>query len=212
MGREFIEIFEEWATDYDSTVGGNDPQYAAVFEDYDVILDEVVNQSMGKVAEFGMGTGNLAIKLIEAGHDVIGIEPSKAMRKIAERKLPKLTVVDGDFINYPDCLQGVDTIVSTYAFHHLTDDEKRVAIKQFTQILPENGRVVFGDTMFKSVAAKQLEIGNAVDKGFTTLAEDLNREYYPTIDTMRNAFETNHFDVSFKQMNDFVWVITANKK
>jgi len=212
MGREFLEIFEEWAADYDNTVVGNDPQYAKVFENYDAILDEVVRQSSGTVAEFGVGTGNLTNKLMQAGHLVIGIEPSHAMRNIASRKFPTLQLFDGDFLNYPEFPEKVDTIVSTYAFHHLTDDEKVTAIKQFSEILSSGGKIVFGDTMFQKDAEKQLKIDEALKKGFNNLAEDLQREYYPTIDTMRNAFEINQFDVSFKPMNDFVWVLIANKK
>ncbi|WP_067724953.1 class I SAM-dependent DNA methyltransferase [Oceanobacillus damuensis] len=212
MGREFIELFEEWATDYDKSVVGEDPQYKDVFANYEEILEEVVRQSTGRVAEFGVGTGNLSLKLIAAGHHVIGIEPSKAMRQIASRKISSLIVLDGDFINYPELPNDVETIVSTYAFHHLTDDEKETAIGRFAAILPGNGRIVFGDTMFRSEADKQLKIAEAIDKGFLDLAADLNREYYPTLDIIKNAFEKHHFDVSFKQMNDFVWVITADKK
>lgn len=212
MGREFIELFEEWAEDYDNSVVGEDPQYAEVFANYDVILDAVVDHSVGRVLEFGVGTGNLSKKLLQAGHSVIGIEPSKEMRSIAKRKIPGLTILDGDFLIYPTPTGKIDTITSTYAFHHLTDDEKEIAIKQFAELLPLNGKVVFGDTMFKTEADKRMQIKEAVEKGYHDLAEDLNREYYPTLDTMKNAFEKHGFDVSFRQMNDFVWVLTANKK
>ncbi|WP_249870208.1 class I SAM-dependent DNA methyltransferase [Oceanobacillus saliphilus] len=212
MGREFIDLFEEWAVDYDKSVVGEDPQYEEVFANYDAILNEVVRQSTGTVAEFGVGTGNLTLKLLQAGHHVIGIEPSEAMRKIASNKIPSLTIIDGDFISYPDFEEQVDTIVSTYAFHHLTDVEKEAAIKKFAALLPKEGKIVFGDTLFKTESDKQRKIAEAVEKGYDDLAEDLNREYYPTLAMMKNAFEKHHFDVSFKQMNDFVWVITADKK
>ncbi len=59
MGREFLGIFEEWADTYDDSVKGIDRQYAAVFDKYDIILNEVVNHSHGNILEFGVGTGNL---------------------------------------------------------------------------------------------------------------------------------------------------------
>ncbi|RDW19859.1 class I SAM-dependent DNA methyltransferase [Oceanobacillus chungangensis] len=211
MGREFIEIFEEWAKDYDDSVAGQDPQYAAVFANYEGILNEVVALSAGTVLEFGVGTGNLSEKLIHAGLNVIGIEPSLAMLNIAKEKLPELTVLEGDFLTYPVIDTPVNTIVSTYAFHHLTDDEKLVAAKQFSEILEDNGRIVFGDTMFASEIEKQAMISDAKEKGFFALAEDLQREYYPIIDTLEDIFTTNGFDVQFKQMNHFVWILTAIK-
>ena len=32
MGREFVNIFDEWADSYDASVTGNDPEYKDVFE------------------------------------------------------------------------------------------------------------------------------------------------------------------------------------
>jgi len=212
MGIEFIEIFEDWAKDYDASVQGFDPQYADVFSNYEAILNEVVSETTGTVLEFGVGTGNLSKKIMQAGHPIVGVEPSKAMREIALEKFPTLTVLEGDFITFPPLNMVVDTIVSTYAFHHLTDAEKATAVQQFRNILAENGKIVFGDTMFKSVAMKEKAIDDANEKGFLTLAEDLQREYYPTIDTLQTIFIDHGFDVNFKQMNNFVWIVIAKKR
>ncbi|WP_017796246.1 class I SAM-dependent DNA methyltransferase [Oceanobacillus kimchii] len=211
MGREFIDIFEDWAPLYDDSVTGKDAQYEKVFEHYDQILSEVVEKSLDKVLEFGVGTGNLTNQLLKEGKSVIGIEPSSAMRKIAQKKIPDITILDGDFINFPKLTMPINSIVSTYAFHHLTDEEKKQAIKQFHEVLQPKGMVVFGDTMFETIEAKQKQIDIARKKGFKALAEDLEREYYPIIETVRNAFEKYNFHVSFKQMNDFVWIISAIK-
>lgn len=211
MGREFIELFNDWADTYDASVSGEDPQYAAVFANYEDILAEVVQNSSGNVVEFGVGTGNLAEKLLEEGHKVIGIEPSLAMREITATKLPTLTVLEGDFIDYPAFPYAVETIVSTYAFHHLTDTEKDQAIKQYSAFLPEKGKVVFADTMFKSETEKLKAIEAAKNQKFFNLAEDLEREYYTTIPVIQTIFNTHQFDVTFKQMNDFVWLLTAER-
>ncbi|CDO02778.1 putative methyltransferase [Oceanobacillus picturae] len=211
MGREFLDIFTDWADTYDDSVAGDDPQYAAVFANYDDILTEVVRHASGTVVEFGVGTGNLAAKLLEKGSEVVGVEPSNEMRSIAAAKLPELTVQEGDFLDYPSLPADVETIVSTYAFHHLTDEEKDLAIKQFSGLLPTEGKIIFGDTIFQSVAHKQKAIDDARKKGFTDLAEDLEREYYTTIPVIQTIFNTHKFDVTFKQMNDFVWLIKAER-
>ncbi|MEN2767758.1 class I SAM-dependent DNA methyltransferase [Ornithinibacillus xuwenensis] len=212
MGREFLDIFEEWAEEYDNSVTGQDPQYKEVFRDYDIILDEVSANSIGSVLEFGVGTGNLTVKLLERGHHVFGVEPSAAMREITSEKLPEADVVDGDFLHYPNPPFPIHTIVSTYAFHHLTDAEKNQAIRKFSETLAPNGKVVFADTMFETEIAKQQKIDEALALGFHDLADDLKREYYPLIGTMEELFKQNNFDISFKQMNDFVWLIIANYK
>ncbi|WP_047982536.1 class I SAM-dependent DNA methyltransferase [Ornithinibacillus contaminans] len=212
MGREFLEIFEEWADDYDNSVMGHDPQYKEVFQNYDIILKEVTESAAGNILEFGVGTGNLTAKLLAAGHMVFGVEPSAAMREIAVEKLPMVQIVDGDFLNFPKPPFTIDTIVSTYAFHHLTDTEKQTAVKGFAETLLPNGKVVFADTMFLTAERKQAKIAEAYKLGYQDLAEDLEREYYPIIPIIEEIFTDHNFDISFKQMNDFVWLIIATYK
>src|SRR5699024_6342204 len=211
MGREFIDLFDGWAETYDDTVKGFDPQYKAVFTDYETILNAVVRNTTGKVLEFGVGTGNLTKKLLLAGHKVIGVEPSAAMCKIAQGKLPALRLMEGDFITFPESPLPIESIVISYAYNSVTDVEKEAAVKHFGEILPINGRIVFADTVFENEIAKEAAIVRAKDKGFANLAEDLQREYYTTIDVLKHIFVTHYFDVAFKQMNEFVWLITATK-
>lgn len=212
MGKEFLHIFEEWAKDYDQTVSGNDEEYKEVFRGYDDILDMVARASVGNVLEFGAGTGNLTIKLHDKGHKIIVIEPSIPMREIAQQKLQsdQVLFLDGDFLQFPD-LENIDSIVSTYAFHHLTDEEKAAAVKEYGKILGVNGKIVFADTMYESKEAHNKAIEDAEKQGYFQLAKDLQTEYYTTIPYLQSIFESNGFSVTFKRSNDFVWIIEAIK-
>lgn len=211
MGREFLDLFEKWADYYDYTVVGYDEEYKDVFLYYDQILDEVAKRSSGHVVEFGVGTGNLTAKLLESGFRVTGIEPSPAMRKIANDKLGnRLQVLDGDFLFFPDVTE-VNTFVSTYAFHHLTDEEKEQAIENYGKILPFGGKIVFADTMFESEETYNKTIQDALSKGYLNLANDLKAEYYTTIPILTAMLEKNGFDVHFTRCNEFVWILEAVK-
>nr|WP_255639815.1 class I SAM-dependent methyltransferase [Aquibacillus saliphilus] len=212
VGREFIDLFDKWAISYDEAVTGKDPEYRAVFENYDTILTEVTNHAEGNVLEFGVGTGNLSQKLLDAGHHVIGIEPSVAMRDAAKAKHPNLIVKDGDFLAFPQLDMPIFTIVSTFAFHHLTDEEKDKAIKAFSVLLPSNGKIVFADTAYENKETKERIFNKAKEQGYNDLLYDLTTEYYPMIDTLRTLFEKNGFYVTFKQMNDFAWLIVAERQ
>ncbi|MFC2949090.1 class I SAM-dependent methyltransferase [Virgibacillus sediminis] len=212
MGREFIEIFEGWAADYDKSVAGEDPQYAAVFHRYDEILQEVADRVKGTVLEFGTGTGNLAKKMMEVGHEVIGIEPSHSMRTIARGKFPNLTVLDGDFLTFPDIGKPVDTVASSYAFHHLSKDEKEKAVQQFGRMLPPGGRIIFADTMFRSEEEHDQAVKDARSRGFAALANDLEREFYPYTGDIKELFEKNGWKTRLERMNDFVWLLEAVKE
>lgn len=213
MGREFLDVFSGWAEDYDTFVEGQDEEYKEVFANYDEILDEIVSRSGDLVLEFGVGTGNLTQKLLDAGKTVIPIEPSKEMRDLAEKKLKgKVIVQDGDLQTFEEPNQKVDTIVSSYVFHHLTDEEKIEMVGKYTSLLKEGGKIVFADTLFIDEDAYSEIIEEARNMGYHNLVEDLEREYYPTFKTIYTALnETGIKQLNFKKMNRFVWVYEGQK-
>ncbi|NRD75925.1 class I SAM-dependent methyltransferase [Bacillus sp. BRMEA1] len=212
MGREFLEIFEEWADSYDDTVVGRDIEYKEVFSNYEQILTAVAQHSFGHVLEFGVGTGNLTNKLLEHNLKVTGIEPSPSMRRIAGEKLGnQLKLLDGDFLVFP-VIDQVDTIVSTYAFHHLTDEEKAEAIGFYGKLLSVGGKIVFADTMFESEEDYKQQIVKAKKEGFLNLAQDLETEYYTTIPLLEDILKQNGFSFSFQKYNEFVWLMEGVKQ
>lgn len=211
MGREFVGIFDEWVHTYDASVGGEDPEYAAVFENYEEILEAVAKKALSPVAEFGTGTGNLTAALLEQGYGVVGIEPNAAMRKAAGEKFPELVLLDGDFLDF-DLPKPPKSFVSSYAFHHLTDQEKEQAIKLYASILPNGGKVVFADTAFESEEAKLGRIVYEEGEGNANLVEDLKREHYTTVPVLEAMFQESGFDVEFTRLNDYVFLMDATKR
>ncbi len=207
MNLPFMDIFKDWAKDYDTAVEGHDEQYHEVFVEYEQMLDEVALHVEGTVLEFGVGTGNLSSRILK-GHPLIAIEPSPEMRQIAIDKLG-IEVQEGDFLRYPDFSQ-VDTVVSSYAFHHLKDSEKETAIRQYVGewVHP---KFVLLDTMFESPASRQDIIDWAKANNYSDLVEDLNREYYPYTTTIRSMLEANGYNVMMTQKNKFVWLVVATK-
>ena len=211
MGREFVEIFDEWVHTYDESVEGKDKEYEDVFKHYDGILRATADLAISPVVEFGVGTGNLTQKMLERGMHVTGIEPNGAMREATSQKLPELALFDGDFLDFP--LTGeVMTFTSSYAFHHLTDAEKAQAFKLYAQNLPAGGKVVFADTLFESSEIKKQTIEFEEARAYANLVEDLQREYYTTLPILKELIEDAGFTVEFTQLNKYVWLIDATKK
>ncbi|MGA8941856.1 MAG: class I SAM-dependent methyltransferase [Thermoactinomyces sp.] len=211
----FNELFDQWAEDYDKAVAGGNEEYREVFEGYPRILQAVVNSlalpQESVVMEFGVGTGNLTRLLLKSGYQVIGIEPSAAMRKKAKAKLPDLKLYDGHFMHVPAGLPSVDALVSTFAFHHLTDEMKDRALQDLARRLNPGGKIVFADTVFRDEQAKLEMQREAEERGYHELASDLKREFYTTVGRLEQAFQQAGFTVQFKQLNRFVWLMVAEQ-
>ncbi len=214
MGREFMPIFKEWARSYDDTVTGADPEYQEVFLNYHDLLAEIAEKASESVLEFGSGTGNLTLALVQRGKTVVAIEPSEDMREVAQEKaaLKHVTFIDGDMETFPVLSESFDSIVSSYVFHHLNEEEKQRAIAKYATMLPVGGKVIFGDTMFLSLDHKAATIQQAHQQGYIRLSEDLEREYYPLIPDIDRYFRHHGFHIRFKQINAFVWLIEAIKE
>ncbi|MGV2941298.1 class I SAM-dependent methyltransferase [Mesobacillus sp. LC4] len=211
MGREFIPLFDDWAEFYEDTVSGQDIEYKEVFENYEKILQTVALKSKGTVLEFGVGTGNLTEKLLSLGRVVYGVEPSKVMREKTNARFKDLQLYDGDFITFPELPGKVDSIVSTYAFHHLTDEEKDAALKVYSTLLDDQGKIVFADTAFVNEENRKERHRIVKEQGFENLLADLKREYYTTLENLERLFAKNGFQVTFEKMNSYVWLMEAVK-
>lgn len=214
MGLEFIPIFTEWAKEYDATVEGRDPEYAEVFSRYPEMLQMIAEKSGNQVLEFGSGTGNLTTALLRAGKKVYPIEPSEEMRQIARQKpeLKDVHFANGDMENFEHPSTQIDTIVANFVFHHLNGIEKQRALKQYAALLPAGGKVIIGDTMFLSRMRFDDVILQSMASGKDTLADDLQREYYPLIPDLENYFHEAGFTATFLQINTFAWIVEATKK
>ena len=80
--------FDHWANRYDEVVATDCQHYYA---QYDAVLDTVVEMarpaSGERVLDIGTGTGNLALRCLAYGVQVIGLDPSESMLRKAQEKV-----------------------------------------------------------------------------------------------------------------------------
>lgn len=204
---EFMDVFEKWAERYDDTVfnTSKENEYKDVFEGYPKMLDKIAQLSTGEVLEIGAGTGNLTQHLIRQGLDVTAIDPSEDMRAIANQK-EGIHVIEGHFLKIPVEIK-FDTIVSSFAFHHLDHQGKQEALNYMKQFLKPNGHIVFIDTLFESEMNKNQIIQYYTDKMYVNLVEDLQTEYYPFKDELEKIVESANGTSELEQQNRFAWLI-----
>jgi len=207
--------FDRWVKSYDKDVSEGTHEEDWVFEDYDRILGKVVEycelsvNNYLTVLDIGIGTGNLAAQFLGKGLHIIGIDPSKEMRKICRQKYPNLEVRAGDFLNIPLPPESVDVIISAYAFHHLTPLQKETSIPEMKRVLKPEGRIVIADLMFRNRLEEE-SIKQALGAaGRGDVVGDIEDEYYGLFDALSNSFQQEGFTFRGEQLTPFVWIFRA---
>lgn len=149
--------FDIWADDYDQTVKVSEDNQLYPFAGYkkiiNIIFNEIMQKNQAKVLDIGLGTGTLSHKLYDSGQIIDGLDFSVKMIAIAQAKMPKAHLMECDFSKgLPNEFKEktYDFIVSTYALHHLTDDEKVTFIHDLLPMISENGKIIIGDIAFQS--------------------------------------------------------------
>lgn len=202
--------FNNWAKTYDKAVI-EDRGELKIYKNYDLILQSVYNlvhDSKLKepmILEIGVGTGNLASKFLNDNYDIIGIDQSREMLSVTKQKYPKLKVRLGEFLKIPCDNKYFDVIVSTYAFHHLNEIEKVIAIEEMLRVLKDNGMIVIGDLMFRSKDDEK----NILNELSKKQVEEIKDEYYSYIDFLENEFEKYNRKLKYKRIDKFNYIINV---
>lgn len=149
--------FDIWANKYDQSVKVSEDQSLYPFAGYKKVINTIYNEIMQKkhalVLDIGIGTAILSHRLYDNGHSIDGLDFSAKMIEIAQAKMPKANVLECDFsAGLPKEIKEkkYDFIVSTYALHHLNDDEKLTFIKELLPLIMDNGKIFIGDIAFQN--------------------------------------------------------------
>jgi putative AdoMet-dependent methyltransferase len=171
---------------YDTDVGDEtDPirtGYAEALR-WTVARAEITPDSV--VVDLGAGTGNTSA-LIRVARHVVCVDVSAAMMERARSKLAHLAsveYVEADLLEFFDTPRRIDRLVSTYAVHHLTDDEKGVLLERIASSLPADGIAVFGDLMFEDRAGAAAMARKYA--GVAEVIESFEEEFFWLVDASR---------------------------
>jgi ubiquinone/menaquinone biosynthesis C-methylase UbiE len=129
--------------------------YAAWSERYDTmpnglvdteqpVMESIVSSlAPGNTLDAGCGTGRLTALLTEAGHRVMGIDPSAQMLAIAAKKVAGATFALGDLRAIPLRDGSVDLAVCGLSLTHLHDLGPPIA--ELARVVRAGGHVVLSD-------------------------------------------------------------------
>ncbi|WP_346930943.1 methyltransferase domain-containing protein [Clostridium sp.] len=203
--------FNNWARTYDKSVS-EDRGELKIYKSYQKILQRVYDLADSscidkpQVLEIGVGTGNLASKFLDKGYDIVGMDQSREMLCVAKEKYPKLKVRIGEFLKIPYGDRYFDIIVSTYAFHHLNEEEKFIAIEEMIRVLKSDGKIILGDLMFENKAEK----ANILKSLSKEQVEEIEDEYYSNIDFLKKEFERYNKNLSYEKIDMLNYIIQVN--
>lgn len=186
--------FDVWADGYDESVRLADESDAYPFAGYAAILKEIYGRVCASgaktVLDIGFGTGTLAGQLYQQGCDVFGQDFSSRMIQLAQEKMPRAQLYQGDFsLGLVQELkqQRYDAIIATYALHHLTDEQKVAFLQELLSLLQDNGCIYVGDVAFATRAELEQCKAQAGDDWDAS-------EIYFVYDELKQAFPQLRFE------------------
>lgn len=128
------------------------------------VIDAVIRNATavqnGRVLDLGCGSGQLSLPLSGVVESVVAVDISPRMIELLEAKLDtsKIENVETRTKSIQELSfdpASFDLVVSNYALHHLSDDQKQWVVSQAFMWLRPGGRMVIGDMMFGRGASKQ---------------------------------------------------------
>ncbi|WP_049903478.1 class I SAM-dependent methyltransferase [Halococcus agarilyticus] len=142
--EEHAARFDDHAAAYDESQDSEEYRAAA-----SLVVKHASPEPDDTVLDLGTGTGAIALALAPDAERVLGRDISTEMMAEARRKadevgIDNLALAEGTF-REPAVDEPVDVVVSNFAMHHLSDDEKREAIEAIAGLGPR--KFVLGDVM-----------------------------------------------------------------
>jgi len=194
--EEHAARFDEKAGEYDDS---KSEEYHACAN---LVVEHAAPESDDVVLDLGTGTGAIALALAPDAARVVGRDISDGMLEQAREKADEAGLENVDFghgtFREPDYEGSVDIVTTNFAFHHLSDDEKRKAIGVIADLEPR--KFVLSDVMFFGDPDPD-------DPFYTPAVDDP-----ATVGTLADAFTDAGFSLTaVERVHDQVGVLVAER-
>jgi SAM-dependent methyltransferase len=150
----------------------------------------------GKALDAACGTGRHTRRLVELGHDVVGIDGSPEMLDVAKQSVPHAVFREGDLNSLPLESASVDLVVCALALEHVADLPR--AISELARVLRSGGQMVLSDlhpaavTLGGGAFFRDAGGRSAVVRGYGHLHGDFLRAFEQVGLRVRNCFEPRY--------------------
>ncbi|CAD5244348.1 class I SAM-dependent methyltransferase [Thermococcus camini] len=133
-----VEYFDRIAERYDAWYRTKTGRYVDRTEKW--LIFSMLRTGRGRALDLGCGTGNYTLELKRRGFDVVGLDASEGMLKIARSK--GLNCVRGDAYSLPFPDGSFDLVLSVTMFEFIHEPEK--VISEIHRVLRPGGEAVVG--------------------------------------------------------------------
>jgi putative AdoMet-dependent methyltransferase len=206
---------DQWFEEYDLDVQNESDPIRTGYEDVlNWVIEKAAVKQDDEVLDLGSGTGNLCMRIKQCQH-LICVDVSTKMSEVAKPKLAHLGEVE---FQYKDLLEffhansaQFDVIISTYAIHHLEEDEKQTLFQYLWKALKPGGRAVLGDLMLENQTAELAMIQTYKELKKFSVSEAIEEEWFWYVDSAVSGMEALGFEVTGKRFSDLSWAIAAVK-
>ncbi len=140
-----MEYFDRIASRYDDWYRTKTGQYVDRIEKW--LVFSMLRTKSGKALDLGCGTGNYTLELKRRGFDVIGLDISEEMLKIARSK--GLKCVKGDAYSLPFPEGSFDLVLSVTMFEFIHEPER--VLGEIHRVLKPGGEILIGTMNGKSL-------------------------------------------------------------
>ena len=135
--RTVAEGYPEWAPGYDQ------PSNPIIQLEESVVPALLAESPPGRALDAACGTGRHTARLAELGHDVVGVDETEAMLRLARTRVPGGDFRVGSLTALPLEDKEIDLAVCSLALTHLADLGPAVA--ELHRVVRRGGRVVVSD-------------------------------------------------------------------
>jgi SAM-dependent methyltransferase len=211
---DILSTFNQWALTYDGDVATS----SWGFEGYCVGLNWIRScvaetKRFGRVVDLGCGTAKIADELWQLGCSIeyVGVDLSPAMLSIAEKKRSVSEVVQTDMRcldkwRYLVATETCNDVISTYALHHINDEEKVSIIRSAFAANPlPDFRFLVVDYGFRNSTEREQTLRELSSVGRVDIASEIESECYADLANVRDMAMTAGLKMTYEQNGPWDW-------
>jgi len=132
------EYFDRIADRYDEWYRTRTGRYVDRIEKW--LVFSMLRTKSGKALDLGCGTGNYTLELKRKGFDVIGLDASEGMLKVAREKGLNCIMGDAYDLPFPDETFDLVLSITMFEFIHRPED----VLREIHRVLKPGGEVLIG--------------------------------------------------------------------